>query len=108
MRLNLWVDVPNACCEQEWHTVLVSLTRSHAHRAVTYGDGPQLLELALTRAQERLWLIGDPGTLARRSLWNGPLDYLDEVSASRERQIIGKLVGYLQGEGRHPETFHIL
>jgi superfamily I DNA and/or RNA helicase len=62
----------------------------------------------LTRAQDSLWLIGDPGTLARRSLWSGPLDHLDENGAARERQVIGKLVGYLQGEGRHPETFHLL
>jgi hypothetical protein len=101
------VDVPSACRHREAAVVLVSLTRSHSHRAVSYGDGPQALALALTRAQARLILFGDPGTLARRSQWQGALDHLDEAAADRERQLVARLLGYLQGQGRHPEAFHL-
>jgi len=87
--------------------MLVSLTRSHTHRAVTFGDSPQTLALALTRARDRLLLFGDPGTLVRRSQWLGRLDHLDEAAAARERELIAQLVRYLQGHGPHPRAFHL-
>jgi hypothetical protein len=105
-RLPVKVGAPDAFREEEFATLLVSLTRSHSHRAVTYGDGPHLVELALTRGRERLVLFGDPGTLARRAQWDGPVDHLDEAASARERHVVAKLVGYLSGQGRHPETFH--
>jgi hypothetical protein len=101
------VDVPAALRSLEWATVLVSLTRSHSHRAVSYGDGPHLLSLAMTRARKRLVLFGDPGTLVRRAQWVGPVDHLDEATAAREHDIIARLVLYLQGQGLYPNTFHL-
>jgi superfamily I DNA and/or RNA helicase len=103
----LAVDLPTAFRERECGVVLLSLTRSHAHRAVPFGDDPQLLTLALTRARCRLVLFGDPGTLARRSQWEGPLDHLDEADAARERDLAGRLVAYLNGQGAHARAFRV-
>jgi hypothetical protein len=85
----------------------VSLTRSHSHRAVTFGDDPATLTLALTRAQRRLLLFGDAGTLVRRTQWEQPLEHLDIVASSRERDVVLRLVRYLQGQGSHPQAFQV-
>ncbi len=101
------VDVPGAFRETECDAVLVSLTRSHAHRAVTFGEDPGQLALALTRARRRLVVFGDAGTLARRAQWAGPLDHLDESAAGREREIVGRLLEYIHGHGAHREGFAV-
>jgi hypothetical protein len=102
----LEVGVPGAFCHRETDIVLLSLTRSHTHRAVSFGEGPRALELALTRARSRLIVLGDPGTIIRRSQWEGRVDHLDENLAARERAIIGHLARYLQGNGLHGLAFH--
>jgi hypothetical protein len=99
------VDVPGGFREREYSVVLVSLTRSHTHRAVSYGEGPQALFLALTRARARLVLVGDPGTLARRAQWETAVDHLDENASARERAVVQGLVDYLHGSGPHPQAF---
>jgi hypothetical protein len=93
------VGVPSTFRHREAGVVLLSLTRSHTHRAVTFGEGPQMLALAMTRARSKLIVFGDPGTLVRRSQWDGPLDHLDEDAAARERQLISRLVHCLQSCG---------
>jgi hypothetical protein len=105
--LNITVDVPTAFREREADVVLVSLTRSHGHRAVAFGDGPVALALALTRAREKLYIFGDVGTLARRSQWHNPLDHLDEGASAREHALITQIVAYVQGQGSHPSLFQL-
>jgi hypothetical protein len=101
------VGPPSAFYHRECLFSLVSLTRSHAHRAVSYGEHPLALIQALTRAASGLILFGDPGTLVRRSQWHGPLDHLDESAAQHESSLIGHLVHYLQGHSPHPWAFHV-
>ncbi|MCI0455639.1 MAG: AAA domain-containing protein, partial [Gemmataceae bacterium] len=101
------VGLPQAFRQREALVVLLSLTRSHTHRAVTYGDGPQALALALTRARAKLVLFGDPGTLVRRSQWEGALDHLDESTAARERELLAQLVRYLHGHGAQTQAIHV-
>src|SRR5262249_2013130 len=48
------VNVPAAFREGECWVALLSLTRSHTHRAVSFGEGPQTLAVALSRARSRL------------------------------------------------------
>jgi len=98
------VDIPAAFRQREADVVLLSLTRSHTHRAVAFGEGPQMLALALTRARAKLIIFGDPGTLVRRSQWEGPLEHLDEDAAARERQLVTRLVHSLQGGGAEPQA----
>ncbi|HEY7155044.1 MAG TPA: AAA domain-containing protein [Gemmataceae bacterium] len=101
------VGSPSTFHQRECLLALVSLTRSHTHRAVSYGDHPHVLTQALTRAASGLILFGDPGTLARRSQWHGALDHLDEPTARREGRLVEKLVQYLQGRGPHASAFHL-
>jgi hypothetical protein len=105
--LALEVGLPSVFQHRECLLALVSLTRSHTHRAVSYGEHPHALAQALTRASSGLILFGDPGTLARRSQWHGPVDHLDESAARREGHVVGQLVHYLQGHGPHPAAFHV-
>jgi hypothetical protein len=99
------VGLPAAFVQREFNQVLVSLTRSHNHRAVSFGDHPGHLGLALTRARRRLFLFGDPGTLARRVQWQGRVEPLDDAASAHEAHLIGNLVRYLQGQGRHAHAF---
>lgn len=101
------VDLPGAFAQRECPLVLVSLTRSHAHRAVSFGDSPRALSLALTRARSRLILFGDPGACLCRSQWQGAVDHLDDAAAAREAQIFARLMRYLQGQGRQQRAFHL-
>jgi hypothetical protein len=101
------VETPETVCRRDCSVLLISLTRSHTHRAVSYADDPQRLVKALTRARSRLILFGDAGTLLRRSQWQGRLDHLDEPAAQREREVIAHLVRHLQGRGAQPAVFHL-
>jgi superfamily I DNA and/or RNA helicase len=100
------VGVPYAFRHREAPVVLLSLTRSHTHRAVAFGDGPHVLALAMTRARSKLIIFGDPGTLVRRSQWQGSLEHLDEDAAARERQLITRLVHSLPGCGFHHQPVY--
>jgi len=102
------VTVPPGLRQREVQTLVVSLTRSHVNRAVFYGEEPTWLPLALARGRERLILVGDAGTLARRAQGDGPLDHLDAATARRERDLADHLVGYVQGRGRHAGAFRVL
>jgi hypothetical protein len=99
------IGTPDAFRQRECFTALISLTRSHSHRAVAFGGDPSLLPTALTRAAARLVLFGDVGTLARRCQWNGAVDHLDQATGECERGRIARLVAYLHGHGPHPSTF---
>jgi hypothetical protein len=101
------VGPPGAFRHRECLAALVSLTRSHTHRAVPYGDAPQSLSLALTRAADRLIVFGDPGTLARRSHWQGALDHLDEAAGERERALAARIVAAVHGTGAVPPGFRL-
>jgi hypothetical protein len=105
--LDVRVDVPSAFHERDCALALVSLTRSHTHRATSFGDGPSALVTAFTRGRDKLMMFGDAGTLARRAEWQAPLDHLDETASAREWAIVVRLVGYLQGDGAHPHLFHV-
>lgn len=105
--LSIEVGTPEQFRQRECLTALVSLTRSHPHRPVSYGEGPQAFALALTRARLRLLLFGDPGTLVRRSQCAEPVDHLDSSTASRERALVAHLVACIQGQGERPAVFRL-
>lgn len=106
-RLSLWVGDCQSFRQRECDLLLIGLTRSHSHRAVTFGHDVRHLALSLTRARAQVVLFGDVGTLARRCQWEGPVDHLDEVAADRERTLLGRLFQYLHGQGAHPQVFHL-
>jgi hypothetical protein len=99
------VGVPEDFREREFGLVLISLTRSHVHRAVAFGEGPRQLSLAMTRARRKVILFGDPGTLLRRRQWEGRLEQLTDIEAAAERAWVERLAHYLEGTGRHQRLF---
>jgi hypothetical protein len=101
------VGCPAQFRHSEAEVVLISLTRSHNHRAVAYGEGPAGLVQALTRARRQIVLFGDPGNLVRRTQWRGVLDHLDETAAGLEGQLLSRLLMYLEGKGLYQSAFRI-
>jgi hypothetical protein len=106
-KLAVEYGTPDVFREREFPIVLLSLTRSPAHRAVSFGEDPRMLELALTRARARLILFGDAGALARRCEWTGCVDHLDEAASEREHQVVARLVEYVRGRGHDPQAFQL-
>lgn len=88
--------------------LLLSLTRSHVSRAVTFGDHPRTIQRLFTHVRGALYLFGDVGTLSRRASWEGACDQLDEEAGSRERDWVNMLLRYLNGKGPHPSLFQVL
>ncbi|MCI0637576.1 MAG: AAA domain-containing protein [Gemmataceae bacterium] len=86
------IGTPASFRHREFDFVLVSLTRSHAHRAVAFGQRSNDLALALSRWKKRLFLFADPGTLAKRIGWTGAVDSLDAAAAESERALLAALV----------------
>jgi hypothetical protein len=105
--LEIRVDAPGGFHEAECGIALVSLTRSHVHRAAVLGDGPTALATALTRGRFRLMVFGDVGTLARRVEWQAPLDHLDEAAGELERGMVTRLLRYISGEGKSQHAFRL-
>ena len=97
--LPLEVALPSRLHQRECEVVFLSLTRSHAHRCVAFGEDVNELPLALTRARGRLFVFGDPGSLCKRTNWHGPLDHLDAQSAHQELLRLSRLLAYLQKQG---------
>ena len=86
------VLLPSELSRHECDVLIVSLTRSHVARAVTYGNDPATMLQMLTRPRCRLVLVGDPGTLARRAQWEGAIENLDESTGERERRWVNALL----------------
>jgi hypothetical protein len=105
--LGVEVGTPEQFQQRECLAALVSLTRSHSHRPVSFGEGPHALALAFTRARARLLLFGDPGTLARRGQCAEPVDHLDPAAAAREHGLVAHLVACIQGQGDHAAAFRL-
>ena len=82
---------PAEIATKECDLVAVSLTRSHVARAVSFGDNPSVLAGLLARARKKVLFAGDPGTLARRLQWEGPVDHLGATEAARERAWVAAL-----------------
>jgi hypothetical protein len=104
-RLAVEIGTPDQFQQRECLAALVSLTRSHSHRPVSFGDGPQALALAFTRARARLLVFGDPGTLVRRGQSTEPVDHFDPAAAAREHGLVAHLVACIQGHGDHAAAF---
>lgn len=91
-RLRLTIELAANIARGEFDFMFICLTRSHTHRAVSFGDDPNQLLTAITRARQRVVVFCDPGTLHRRVQWEGSLDHLDDAAALWERRLIERIV----------------
>jgi hypothetical protein len=92
----LEIAVPGQVRQRECEVLVLSLTRSHAHRCVPLGEDAADLALALTRSRRRILVFGDIGTLMKRTQWQGPLDHLDAPDAHVEGLRVGRLLRHVQ------------
>jgi hypothetical protein len=104
----LRVIEPTEANALECDVLLVSLTRSHLSRAVTFSEEPDLLERILPLVRKQLIFFGDLGTIARRAQWDGPCDHFDPSASQRERDWIIMLLRYLNGTGPHASIFQVV
>ncbi len=88
----------------ECDVLVLSLTRSHVSRAVTYGDDPLTMLRMLPTARCRILFVGDPGTLARRAQWEGAIDHLDETDGERERRWVKAVLPWLPARISQPQA----
>ncbi len=95
---------PAELANRECDLLVISLTRSHVSRAVTFGDDPATMLGLFTRARCRIILIGDPGTLARRAQWEGAIDHLDAAAGERERRWVNAVVPLLPTRPQNART----
>lgn len=89
---DLPIGLPTRFAQQEFERVLVSLTRSHSHRAVALAAQFDDLVLAFSRARNDILVFADLGTLVRRSHFFGRLENLDEAASAREARFAVALV----------------
>ena len=52
--------------------------------------------------RKKVLFAGDPGTLARRLQWEGPVDHLDAADAARERAWVAALADCPRVSGPRP------
>ncbi|HEV8058978.1 MAG TPA: AAA domain-containing protein [Gemmataceae bacterium] len=90
------VGRPDAFAHRDASWVLLSVTRSHSHRATAFGAGPGELLLALSRARNKLLIFGDAGALGRRAQWEGTVEQLDALQANQERDLVRTLLAAFQ------------
>jgi hypothetical protein len=102
----LEIALPSRLHQRECDFVLLSLTRSHGHRSVAFGEDARELPLALTRPRRRLLVFGDPGTLCKRTTWHGPLEHLDAHSAQQELVRLSCFLACLRQQGHSIPTLN--
>lgn len=64
---------------QEFHTVFISLVRSNEQGQIGFLDDVRRMNVALTRAQEKLYVIGDSATLGQHSFYKKYLEYVEKA-----------------------------
>lgn len=103
--IHILVNSVDAFQGKECSVIIVSFTRSNRRQAVGFVDDANRLNVALSRAQKKLILLGDSNTLTRRSRVAKGLDEKDSASAARERKFFTKLVGYVTQTGKYMRVF---
>jgi len=82
----------NDVLADECDLLIISLTRSHVSRAVTYSVRPDDIPRLCGRVRSRIIFVGDPGTLNLRAQWEGAIDQFDELAGESERRWVSALL----------------
>lgn len=68
---------------QEKDTVIISLVRSNNEAQIGFLKDYRRMNVAMTRAKEKLYIIGDSTTLAKDPFYSAFLDYIERINAYR-------------------------
>jgi superfamily I DNA and/or RNA helicase len=66
---------------QERTIIYISLVRSNENKEIGFLNDIRRMNVALTRAREKLIVIGDSGTLANHSFYRDFMTYAEEIGA---------------------------
>ena len=66
---------------QEMHTIIISLVRSNDKGQVGFLSDHRRINVAMTRAKERLIMIGDSSTLCSDSFFSSLIEYSESIDA---------------------------
>ncbi len=66
---------------QEMHTIIISLVRSNEKGQVGFLSDHRRINVAMTRAKERLIMIGDSSTLCSDSFFSSLIEYSESIEA---------------------------
>jgi ATP-dependent RNA/DNA helicase IGHMBP2 len=66
---------------QEKETIIISLVRSNGENTIGFLKDYRRMNVAMTRAKERLIIIGDSSTLANDPYFDSLMNYLEEIGA---------------------------
>ncbi|MDX1902952.1 MAG: AAA domain-containing protein [Thermonemataceae bacterium] len=78
---NLKVGTVDSFQGQESEVVFISLVRSNDKNEIGFLADTRRLNVALTRAQKRLFVIGDTATLAKNSFFQRFISYTEQIAA---------------------------
>jgi superfamily I DNA and/or RNA helicase len=68
---------------QEYHTIILSLVRSNEEGIIGFLNDTRRMNVALTRAKENLYVIGDSATLGKHNFYKQFLDYVEKAGCYR-------------------------
>ena len=68
---------------QECHTIILSLVRSNDEGMIGFLNDTRRMNVALTRAKESLYVIGDSATLGKHLFYKQFLDYVEKAGNYR-------------------------
>lgn len=85
------IATPEGFRHRESLIAIISMTRSHASRAVPFAVEPEHLAEMLTRGAEEVVIFADPGALGRRAAWFGSLEFQSEKDGLREQNLLRRL-----------------
>jgi ATP-dependent RNA/DNA helicase IGHMBP2 len=68
---------------QEAENVIISLVRSNQEGNIGFLNDYRRMNVAMTRAQEKLFVVGDSATLGSDPFYGQFLDYLESIQAYR-------------------------
>lgn len=66
---------------QEAECIILSLVRSNQNQQIGFLNDYRRINVALTRAQKRLYVIGDSATIGSDQFYSKMLDYFEEIGA---------------------------
>ena len=68
---------------QERDTIVISLVRSNADAVIGFLKDYRRMNVAITRAKERLFVIGDSSTIGQDPFYSSFLEYLESQEGYR-------------------------
>jgi superfamily I DNA and/or RNA helicase len=106
--IRVTINTVDAFQGKECPIIVLTFVRSNRRKAVGFVDDPNRLNVAISRAQKKLILVGDSMTLAKRSRDREAIGLNKDTRADNlERRMFSQLVKYVEGKGKYMRVFKL-